>query len=128
MKLKQFKDGTAMFADRTPMSDLTIEVSGNGYLHIGDKTYPIKDGVAHVGELPQGDYAVSVVHKNKIYRAYEHIVVTDTGVAVVDDSHLWEITLDLKERVDVLTASVRHLEKTLEKHEERISGVSLFGY
>lgn len=126
MRLELFKDGSAMFAEKTPMHDVVIEVNGSGYLHIGDRTYPIKDGKAYVGELPQGDYPISVVSKNKVYHASEHIVETDAGMAFVDDSTLWEIILHLKEKVEKLSIRLTEAEKNIENHEERISGYSLF--
>lgn len=127
MKLKLFKDGTAMFVDRTPMHDVIIEVNGSGYLHVGDRVYPIKDGAAYVGELPQGEYDISVVGKSKIHHARERLIETEAGMACVDDSHLWELVLDSKNRIDELTEILKTLRKQVNEHEEQISGFSLFG-
>ncbi len=128
MRLELFNDGTAMFTDKTAADgDFKIEVNGEGYLHVGSKVHPIKDGVATVKKLPEGDYSVSVAGNKKVYHAYEHIHEDGTGHATVDDSHLWEIVLDLKEDVQNLLDKVTALEKKTKEHEERISGYALFG-
>ena len=127
MKLKLFKDGSAMFDERTPMHDVTIEVNGSGYLHVGDKIYLIKHGKAHVGALEQGAYPVSVVCNNKIYRVHECLAVSDTGTAYVDGSYLWRYVFDLEEKIQKLQDTVSEHSDKLKKHEERISGPSLFG-
>ena len=127
MRLKLFNDGTAIFSDYKPSSDLKIEAECNGYLHIGDKAYPITDGVASIGNLPAGDYAVKVTCKTNIYRAYEHIVVSDNGMASVDSSHLRDIAIPLKKKVDKLKDEVAELKKQIKEHERKISGYSLFG-
>ena len=127
MKLELFNDGTAIFSDCKPSSNLKIGVECNGYLHIGDKVYPIKDGIALVGVLPQGDYSVKVTSKANIYRAYEHIVVSDNGRASVDSSHLRDRGIPLKKRVDKLKDDVAELKKQIQEHERKISGYSLFG-
>lgn len=115
-----------MFSDRTPAIDVTIEVNGAGYLNIGERTFSIIDGAAHVGQLPQGEYAVSVTGKHKIYRANEKIIVTDAGMARVDDYALWQTVVHLKEQFDSVNARLKKAEKQLEEYEERISGYSLF--
>lgn len=127
MKLELFDDGTAIFSDCKPSSNLKIETECNGYLHIGNKAYPIKDGIASVGTLPQGDYRVKVTSKANIYRAYEHIVVSDNGMASVDSSHLRDTVIPLKKRVDKLKDDVAELKKQIKEHERKISGYSLFG-
>lgn len=126
MKLKVYHDGTAMFTEKTPMHDVVIEVNGSGFLHIGDRTYPIIDGKAFVGELPQGDYPISIISNDKVYRAKEHLLVNNTGMASVDDSHLWEIVLALKEICVDLAKRLEIAEEIIQYHEERISGYSLF--
>ena len=127
MKLELFNDGTAIFSDCKPSSNLKIEAECNGYLHIGDKAYPIKDGIASVSTLPQGDYRVKVTTKANIYRAYEHIVVSDNGMASVDSSHLRNMVIPLKKGVDKLKDDVAELKKQIKEHERKISGYSLFG-
>lgn len=127
MKLELFNNGAAMFAERTPTQDLKIEVNGEGYLHVGDKVYPIKNGVAAVGKLPPGEYSISVVGKNKLYRAIEHLIISDTGVAYIDNSHLWEYVLELEERFQLLKEAVDKLERKQKEHERKINGPSLFG-
>ena len=126
MRLELFNDGTAMFTEKTPMHDVVIEVNGSGFLNIGDRTYPIIDGKAFVGELPQGDYPISIISNDKVYRAKEHLLENNTGMASVDDSHLWEIVLDLKEMCENLTKRLEKAEKIIQHHEERISGYTLF--
>ena len=106
MKLELFNDNTAIFSDCKPSSNLKIEAECNGYLHIGDKAYPIKDGIASVGTLPQGDYNVKVTSKANIYRAYEHIIVSDNGMASVDSTHLRNAIIPLKETVQKLVEEV----------------------
>lgn len=127
MRLEIFNDGSAMFAERKPTSDLTIEVNSEGYIVIGDKTYPIKDGVATIGKLPEGDYSISVVDKSKTFRACEHLIESPLGIAKVDGSHLWEIVLKLKEDYQQLHDDVAELTEMIKEHERKISGYSLFG-
>ncbi len=127
MKLELFNNGTAMFAERTPTQDLKIEVNSEGYLHVGDKIYPIKKGVATVGKLSYGDYSISVVGKNKLYLAIEHLIVSDTGMAYIDNSHLWEYVLELEVRFQLLEEAVDKLQQKQKEHERKINGPSLFG-
>lgn len=127
MKLKAYHDGTAVFIDRKPMKDLKIEVDCEGSLQVGDKTFLIVNGIATVGRLPAGDYKVKIICKDKVVKVREHIIVTESGTARVDEERLWKIVVEMKNQLDKLEARIKDLEKQVKEHEERISGYSLFG-
>ena len=127
MKLKLFNDGTAIFTERKSVHSLNIKVESDGYIHIGSNVFPIKSGVATIGTLPTGDYEVKVISGDKIYRAYEHIVVSDAKMATIDSTHLRKVIIPLKETVESLVKEVSDLKKQVNEHERKISGYSLFG-
>lgn len=127
MKLKLFNDGTAIFTERKSVHSLNIKVDTDGYIHIGSNVFPIKSGVATIGTLPTGDYEVKVISGDKIYRAYEHIVVSDAKMATIDSTHLRKVIIPLKETVESLVKEVSDLKKQVNEHERKISGYSLFG-
>ena len=126
MKLELFKDGTAIFSERKPMHNLKIEVDCEGGIYVGDKRFPIVNGVAAIGMLPSGEYKLKITSA-KQYHVFESIVVYDTGMATVNTAPLCNIVAPLKSTVEKLVEDVKRLEKQLKEHEERISGVSLFG-
>jgi hypothetical protein len=127
MKIRTFKSGIAIFEDAKSAARLKIEVDRDGYLHIGEKVYRVKNGVADVGALPEGDYGVSVTASDKIYRAFERLIVSDTGAVSVDSTDLHQAVIKLAERQDDIYERLTIVENKTKTHERKINGPSLFG-
>ena len=126
MKILLFNDGSAFFAERAPLANLVIELSCDADVYLNENRYSSQNSVVKIGKLAPGKYSVSVFCKNKRYFSGEDIIVNDNGVVYVDESGLWKSVLTLKAHVESLEARLTKAEKTLEEHEERISGYSLF--
>lgn len=127
MKIKTFNCGIAIFEDVSPAALLKIEVDRDGYLHIGEKVYRIKNGVADVGALSAGEYGVSVTTSDKIYKMFERLVVSYTGAVSVDSANMRHALVKLAEQQDEMYERLQKIEEKTKIHEERISGYSLFG-
>lgn len=127
MKIRTFKSGIAIFEDVRPTAKLKIEVDRDGYLHIGEKVYRIKNGVADVGALSAGEYGVSVTTSDKIYRMFERLVVNDTGMVSVDYKNLHHAVIMFAKKQDEINERLEKVEKKINEHEIRINGPRLFG-